>query len=264
MEFLLGTHRPNWLAEMNVPLFVARQSLAPRKTLPRARGVWALDSGAFSEITLRGGWTVTPQQYAGEVRRFRDEIGGMRWAAIQDYMCEPIALKATGRTVREHQGLTVASLLELRSLAPDLPWAPVLQGWSPDDYLRHVDLYGDAGVDLRDELIVGLGSVCRRSQTGQIVRLIYRLSDLGIRLHGFGVKTEGLAEIGHRLTSADSMAWSFQARRAKIRLPGCTTHINCANCSRYALVWRERVLTAMGRAVEPAGRQIDMFDELAS
>lgn len=26
-------------------------------------------------------------------------------------------------------------------------------------------------------------------------------------------------------------------------LPGCTTHINCANCLRYALRWRSQVLS---------------------
>jgi hypothetical protein len=260
VRFYLGTHRPNWLAEMTVPLFVARQSLAPRKTLPRARGTWALDSGAFSEITLRGGWTVTPRQYAGEVRRFRDEVGGMAWAAGMDWMCEPFALKRTGLAIAEHQRRTVNNYLDLREIAPDLPWSPTLQGWASGDYLRHVEAYGRAGVDLVSLPVVGLGSVCRRSSTGDIVGLIYRLSDLGIRLHGFGVKTEGLRGIAHRLTSSDSMAWSFQARRAKRRLPGCTTHKNCANCPRYALHWRERVLAAIGEAREPAARQLSFLE----
>jgi hypothetical protein len=260
VDFYLGTHRPNWLADMSIPLFVARQSLAPRKTLPRARGPWALDSGAFSEITLRGGWTVEPRQYAAEVRRFGGEIGGMQWAAVQDWMCEPFALKRTGLTISDHQRKTVESYLELREIAPEQPWAPVLQGWQPSDYLRHVERYDRAGVDLRVIPVVGLGSVCRRSQTGQIVNLIYRLSDLGIRLHGFGVKTEGLREVAHRLTSADSMAWSFQARRAKARVPGCTTHQNCANCPRYALLWRARVLAAIRQAAEPAARQLELME----
>lgn len=260
MEFFLGTHRPNWLSSMSIPLFIARQSLAPRKTLPRALGPWALDSGAFSEITLRGGWTVPTRQYADEVRRFRDEIGGLQWAAIQDWMCEPFALQRTGLSVADHQARTVASYLELMSIAPDLPWAPALQGWQPADYDRHVDLYQRADIDLRDLPVVGLGSVCRRSQTSDIVRLIYRLSDLGIKLHGFGVKTEGLREIAHRLVSSDSMAWSFQARAAKRRLPGCSGHQNCANCPIYALEWRDRVLAAIGEAREPTAWQLSFLE----
>jgi hypothetical protein len=187
----------------------------------------------------------------------------MRWAAIQDWMCEPFALKRTGLTVPEHQRRTVASYLDLREIAPDLPWAPVIQGWAHGDYLRHVEAYDRAGVDLRTMPVVGLGSVCRRSSTAGILDVVYRLSDLGIRLHGFGVKTEGLRMIAHRLASADSMAWSFQARRAKRRLPGCVGHVNCANCPRYALSWRDKVLTAIGEAREPAARQMALWEAIA-
>jgi len=68
------------------------------------------------------------------------------------------------------------------------------------------------------------------------------LAQMGIRLHGFGVKTSGLALYGHHLASADSMAWSYAARRAPA-LPGCTGHKNCANCLTYATQWRARVLS---------------------
>jgi hypothetical protein len=75
MTFWLGTHRPNWLGLTDVPLFVSRRTLAPRRTFPRARGVWALDSGGFSELSLFGEWQTSPRQYVAEVRRFRDELG---------------------------------------------------------------------------------------------------------------------------------------------------------------------------------------------
>jgi hypothetical protein len=261
--FLLGTHQPQWLGRTSVPLFISHRRLMKRKTLPRALGPWALDSGGFSELSMFGEWRTTAWEYAWAVRRYMIEIGRLVWAAIQDWMCEPFALKRTGYTVEEHQRRTVGSYLDLRGLAPDLPWAPVLQGWAPDDYLRHVELYDRAGVDLGTLAVVGLGSVCRRSQTDEIVRLVYRLSDLGIRLHGFGVKTEGLRSIAHRLVSADSMAWSFQARRAKRRLDGCVGHQNCANCARYALVWRERVLAAISEAREPTSWQMDLWEASA-
>jgi hypothetical protein len=43
------------------------------------------------------------------------------------------------------------------------------------------------------------------------------------------------------MLSADSLAWSFEARRAA-PLAGCR-HANCANCLRYAAAWRERTLS---------------------
>jgi hypothetical protein len=142
--------------------------------------------------------------------------------------------------VASHQRATITSLLKLRSLAPELPWIPVLQGWSLDDYGRHVDAYDQAGVDLAAEPLVGIGSVCRRQATREIDRIVTTLAGQGLRLHGFGVKTAGLGCYGWALASADSLAWSYAARREP-PLPG-HRHKNCANCLAYALAWRERVV----------------------
>ena len=51
-----------------------------------ARGRWALDSGAFSELSAYGRWTLTLEQYVAAVRRYRDEVGQLDWAAPQDRM----------------------------------------------------------------------------------------------------------------------------------------------------------------------------------
>jgi hypothetical protein len=243
MQFFLGTHQPAWLGRTSVPLFVSRRRLTGRKALPRAAGPWALDSGGFSELSLHGGWTVTPRAYAAEVRRFAAEIGGLQWAAPQDWMCEPVMLAKTGRSVAAHQRLTVRNYLDLREIAPDLPWVPVLQGWEPDDYRHCVDLYAAAGVDLAALPLVGLGSVCRRQHTRTAARVVERLQPL--RLHAFGFKLTGLAAVAPLLASADSMAWSLAARR-RPALPGCS-HRNCANCLRYALEWQRRVLALLAR-----------------
>ncbi|MEV6227889.1 ATP-binding cassette domain-containing protein [Saccharopolyspora shandongensis] len=62
-----------------------------------------------------------------------------------------------------------------------------------------------------------------------------------------------MRDYGSHLHSADSMAWSYAARRSP-RLPGCTAHKNCANCPRFAFHWRERVLASLaGHATRPAG-----------
>ena len=240
MIFYLGVHEPAWLARTAVPLFVSRRRLVRRKSMPRALGSWALDSGGFTELSMHGGWTVPPSQYAAEVRRFRDEIGGLEWAAPQDWMCELFITRKTGRTVAEHQRLTVENLLELRSLAPDLPFVPVLQGFTMDDYMRCVDAYHAAGVDLAAERVVAVGSVCRRQSTSEILTICRRLAGLGLRLHGFGVKTLGLPGLRSVLASADSTAWSMRARRSA-PMPG-HAHKSCANCLPFALRWRESLL----------------------
>ena len=111
----------------------------------------ALDSGGFTEISKHGRWTITPAEYIAAVRRYRDEIGGLDWAAPQDWMCEPEQLAMTGLTVEEHQRRTVDNLVELRDLAPDLPIVPVVQGWTIGSHLRCVEMYAAAGADLLAE-----------------------------------------------------------------------------------------------------------------
>lgn len=244
-KFFLGTHHPNWLGEMGVPLCVSRATLTRRASFPRALGPWMLDSGAFSELAAHGRWTITAKEYAAQVRHFSAEIGPPVMVAPQDWMCEPHMLKKTGLSVGEHQALTTRNYLELRALGA--PVFPVLQGFAVLDYLRHVEEYARAGVHLERKPVVGVGSVCRRQADEVIVEVLRPLAQLGIRLHGFGVKAKGLAKAGALLSSADSMAWSFRARRSPPLL-GCTTHINCANCSRYALRWRAALLdTLAGR-----------------
>lgn len=252
MIFYLGTHKAHWLADerfRDVPLFVSRRTLAGRKTLPRAVGPWALDSGGFTELQMHGRWVSTPEEYARDVRRFRDAIGGMVWAAPMDWMCEAAIIEGapgfagTGLSVGEHQVLTVRNLLDLRRLAPDLPWAPVLQGWTLADYRRCIDLYVCAGIDLDREPVVGVGTMCRRQDTREAARILESLAGDNLALHGFGFKVQGLRRAGHRLRSADSLAWSLDARFSP-PMPG-HRHATCANCADYALAWRARMLLGL-------------------
>jgi hypothetical protein len=248
--FYLGSHQPHWL-RLGVPLFVSDRRLRRYRTLPPAATSWALDSGGFTELSQYGTWDTgpTPKQYVARIRRYRDEIGHLAWAAPQDWMCEPFILAKTGLTIASHQDHTVGNYLQLRELAPELPIIPVVQGWAAGDYLRCVDHYTRAGIDLTRAPLVGVGSVCRRQSTTQVGDILTALHEVGVtRLHGFGFKTAGLARWGHLLASADSMAWSAQARRQP-PLPGCRGHRSCANCARYALRWRDRVLDVIATSV---------------
>jgi hypothetical protein len=141
-----------------------------------------------------------------------------------------------------HQRHTVDDYLELKRLAPDLPIIPVLQGWTLEQYQRCADMYAAAGVDLAAQPVVGLGSVCRRQATSEIREIVEHFHAQGLRLHGFGVKTDGLGAYAGGLESADSMAGSAGARRDKIQLFGCSTHINCANCPFWFYRWHQGIV----------------------
>ncbi|MCP3800734.1 hypothetical protein NLX83_15815 [Allokutzneria sp. A3M-2-11 16] len=258
-RFLLGCHQPGWLRTAGVPLFISDTRLRDYRNLPRAIAPWALDSGGFTQLQQHGRWTIPAGDYIARVRRYRDEIGQLDWAAPQDWMAEPIIrtggrlgtqrFAGTGLTVAEHQRRTVRNFVELRDRAPDLPFIPVIQGHTKRDYLACVEMYERAGIDLATERLVGVGSVCRRQATTDVHTIIEALHQKGLtRLHGYGVKTNGLRRYGHLLHSADSMAWSYSARREGRTTCGSTRHSSCANCLTYALRWRSRVLQQLGPA----------------
>jgi hypothetical protein len=270
--FFLGTHLPGWLSWCDVPLMVSDRRLRDVKRPLPARAPWVLDSGGFTELSMHGTWAngPCPQEYAERVARYQRWIGNLAWAAPQDWMCEPFILAKTGLQVHVHQWRTIDNLRDLRNAwnqhpGPS-PFIPVLQGYAVDDYLRHIDLYRAAGIDLTAEPVVGVGSVCRRQGTAEIDVLFRELHAAGIRgMHGFGVKKLGLERFAHLLHSADSLAWSFAARREPA-LSECQGHKNCANCPRYALAWRAELLAqvASGEARPRQGDLLDMLRGVAS
>lgn len=240
MRFYLGTHQPQWLGRTSLPLFVSEARLRERKALPRAQAAWALDSGGFSQLFLHASWPEGSERvYVEHVRRYRDEIGQLEWAAPQDWMCEPFMVAKTGLSIAEHQDRTVRNYLTLREMDDSLPFVPVLQGFERDDYLRCIDRYERAGVRLAGR--VGIGTVCRRQGTREAEHIVRSIHDAipGAALHVFGAKTTGLSQYADALGSADSMAWSYHARR-RPPMPG-HTHKNCANCLPFAADWYERV-----------------------
>jgi hypothetical protein len=128
----------------------------------------------------------------------------------------------------------------------------VLQGWTAADYWRHMEDYSAAGVELSELPRVGVGTVCRRQNTTLASAVLRTLAADGIQIHAFGFKLQGLASSASSIASADSLAWSYSARRNP-PLPG-HTHLNCANCLEYALDWREDALSAIARGT----RQLDL------
>ena len=176
---------------------------------------WILDSGAFQEIDRFGGYRETPAQYAGEVNRLAAIDPGIRAAVSQDWMCEDFILAKTGLTIADHQRLTVERYDALLPLVRGVYLMPVLQGYSPASYVAHARAYGDR---LAPGAYVGVGSLCKRNGSPfkiEDVLLAVKRERPYLALHGFGIKTTALRSgvVRNCLLSADSMAWSFAARK---------------------------------------------------
>lgn len=194
---------------------ISYNRLRTRKCDIPGLGPWMLDSGAFTEVTTHGGYRDGPEVYAAAVRRWA-RCGELQAAVSQDYMCEPFALRATGLDLATHQRLTLERYDALRVLVGDSAYVlPVLQGYLPEHYAAHVCAYGER---LAPGDWVGVGSVCKRNgsprEMAAVLRAVAQVRP-DLRLHGFGAKLTALqsTEVRSLLHSADSMAWSYQARK---------------------------------------------------
>jgi hypothetical protein len=232
---------------------VSLSTIPKRKTYP-AVVPWFLDSGGFTEIQNHGRWRTTAAEHAARCADIVDRFGNVSHVSPQDWMCEPPMITRTGLSVAEHQRRTVDNYVELMAIAPEIPWVPVLQGWHVADYHHCADLYAAAGVQLANARLVGVGSVCRRQAMGEAVEIMRTLASRDFKLHGFGFKQEGIAKCWPYLASADSMAWSYNAR-AEYRSCGRPNGrggvvASCANCRHYALDWYERTIARIGEPIQ--------------
>jgi len=210
MIFFVGLHQPSD-AHHTKRAFISVNRLSKRVSDFRVNE-WILDSGAFTQVSTHGGFTMSIAEYSTQIKRWR-RCGNMQRAVSQDWMCEPWIVERTGLSVAEHQRRTIERYDALHDLAGDIVM-PVLQGYEVTDYVGHVRQYGDR---LSRGMWVGVGSVCKRNSSPFNVAVILRaVLDVrpDLRLHGFGLKTTALrlASIRDRLYSADSMAWSYRAR----------------------------------------------------
>jgi hypothetical protein len=178
-------------------------------------GDWIMDNGAFTTIAQHGGYPEPVGVYAAEISRWAGR-GGLVAAVAQDYMCEPYMLAKTGLTIADHQRLTIERFDALSACDVGGVYVmPVLQGYAPGDYVAHVRQYG---ARLAFGASVGVGSVCKRNAKPAAILAVLsaiKAERPDLRLHGFGVKTTSLRvqAIRDALWSADSMAWSFSARK---------------------------------------------------
>lgn len=211
--FYVGLHQPADARHFERAFISVNRVRVRRK--PVAAKAWIMDSGAFTEIATYGHYRYGVEAYADVINRWAYQGSGLVAAVAQDYMCEPFIIAKTGLSVAEHQRLTIERYDALVLLVRDVYVMPVLQGYTVADYINHLQQYGDR---LGHGAYVGVGSVCKRNtDVRQIELILVAIKSVrpDLRLHGFGLKITSLASgtVRDCLDSADSIAWSYAARR---------------------------------------------------
>lgn len=230
MKFFVGLHKPNHAKNFDracISVGVLRKRKGPFEVKE-----WLLDSQAFMTILKFGGYPHPPEEYAAQIVRWKDN-GNLLAAVSQDYMCEPDMLAITGLTATDHQRLTIERYDALLAADTGVYIMPVLQGYTPSEYVDHIRQYGDR---LTPGMWVGVGSVCKRNGSPKRVLdvlIAIKTERPDLRLHGFGLKITALSKgtIRALLESSDSMAWSYAARKNN----------QDANCWRNADKFKRRI-----------------------
>lgn len=240
MKFFCGMHSLAHAGKLP-RVFVSANRLRGRKAPIPARE-WIMDSGGFSELLNHGAYRESPEQFAENARRWASNGSGKLLAVVsQDFMCAPPVLEKTGGTVAGHQRLTIERYDTLLQLGVGTYLMPVLQGQSPSDFAEHVRAYGGR---LAHGAWVAVGSIQPISKSPAAVGavlLAIKAVRPDLRLHGLGLKGASLSDsLCHALLeSADSMAWSFAARREGRN----------GNCASEAVKWVEKMDEAPRQAL---------------
>lgn len=219
-QFYVGLHQPSD-AQHFTRCCIHVQRLATRQK-PLGCDDLLLDSQAFRVLEIHGDHQLTPLEYAVLAEQIATLCRNVT-VVTQDYMCEQYIFECRERltgvrfAVADHQRLTIAryDALHYHATRRGLVVIPVLQGYTPAEYVDHIRQYGRR---LSHGAWVGVGSVCKRNGDPSAIRdVLYsiRRARPDLLLHGFGIKTTSVAHpvVRQYLHSADSMAWSYAARR---------------------------------------------------
>jgi len=225
IEFYYGTTWI-WPIQFLPRVMISATFLRTRKSKLKIEKPWMLDSGIGGMFKDNSSQRLSLEEYANIISLHKPPI-----AWTYDYPCEPSIREKYCYTSSRAQDMTNDNTAILRDFYGLKNVMSVVQGWTLDDYLENIDKIKGAGL-LTERL--GIGSICRRGQTKEIVRIIkaVRKNTPGwVKLHGFGIKTSILkTQARFLLDSVDSSAWGIERR-----------YYSWSTNGNKGLVWKDKV-----------------------
>ena len=225
IEFYYGTTWI-WPIQFLPRVMISATFLRTRKSKLKIEKPWMLDSGIGGMFKDNSSQRLSLEEYANIISLHEPPI-----AWTYDYPCEPSIREKYCYTSSRAQDMTNDNTAILRDFYGLKNVMSVVQGWTLDDYLENIDKIKGAGL-LTERL--GIGSICRRGQTKEIVRIIkavHKNTPGWVKLHGFGVKTSILkTQARFLLDSVDSSAWGIERR-----------YYSWSTNGNKGLVWKDKV-----------------------
>lgn len=171
--------------------------------------------------------------------------------ALRDYPCAPDLLKELGRSVAEQQQRTTDHHIQLYDKLRDAGIADnavsVVQGWTPNQYIKHVDTLKEHGL-LTDPIAVG--SICRPNESQDIAEVIIAVEEElppDTDIHAFGIRGNVLKyhEVVEAISSFDSSAYDYASSRVPSERSDGET-FTWRDSARGYLNWRHEIKQNMG------------------
>lgn len=160
-----------------------------------------MDSGAFTQLKKYGDFKLCVDEYLDIVNKFNP-----LFYVSQDYLVERTDSPNTVQTKQEN---TVNRFISLWARKQNV--IPVIHGSSVEQYRNHLKMY-----QFPQGEYIGVGSLVGQKISFKVnVFNMLKEERPDLLLHGFGFKQQELCNSTLRsmVYSADSMAWSFIARR---------------------------------------------------
>jgi len=170
-----------------------------------------LDSGGYSFFSRWGDYPFSISSYVDLANILKDMYPLERVATL-DYPCEPKINRINDlQTNEERIRATVNMAGGCIDEDKTLPWLPVIQGYTINEYLYCLDLYADIGITSD---YWAIGSICsRKGNLLELRNLIVTIRDQfdNEKLHAFGLGIPFLKDpqIFQAIYSSDSSAWNW-------------------------------------------------------
>lgn len=181
-----------------------------RTRLPKMVERLILDSGGYAFFSRWGEYPFDLEKYL-ELAYYLRDLHPLYRVATLDYPCEPDINRSQIMTNEERIQKTVSNAVECFHKDNSIPWLPVIQGYTVEEYLYCIDLYNDYGIGSD---YWAIGSICsRKGAPYELRNIITKIKERHQtqKLHAFGLGIPYLSDpqIFNAIYSSDSAAWNW-------------------------------------------------------